>query len=148
MFELDEHFARSDLLRFEHHGNGIDTDEIYMPRFLALALAYVFLALAFVGLFLPGLPTVPFLLLTAWFAARGSEKLHRWIYGHPKLGKLLADWEDKGQISRKVKIAALLMLIVSWMVMYFRVEDAWMIAGISILLAGIGIYLVTRPEPQ
>jgi uncharacterized membrane protein YbaN (DUF454 family) len=50
-----------------------------------LILAYFFLALAIAGIFLPGLPTVPFLLLTAWFAARGSERLHRWLYAHPHL---------------------------------------------------------------
>lgn len=50
-----------------------------MPRYLALVLAYVCLALAFIGVALPGLPTVPFLLLAAWFSARGSTRLHAWL---------------------------------------------------------------------
>ncbi len=117
-----------------------------MSKYLALALAYVFLALAMVGVFLPGLPTVPFLLLTAWFAARGSESLHRWIYSHPTLGKLLVDWEEMGAISRKVKIAALTMLSISWLVMYFKVESVWVLSIVSLLFLAIGGFLVTRPE--
>jgi len=44
-----------------------------MFRFIALILAYFFLILAIIGIFVPGLPTVPFLLLTAWFSAKGKK---------------------------------------------------------------------------
>jgi hypothetical protein len=119
-----------------------------MTRLLALILAYFFLALAIVGTFLPGLPTVPFLLLTAWFAARGSDRLHRWLYAHPHLGKLLIDWEQQRAVSRTSKILAVLMLMVSWGVMYYRLNNVWMLAGITILFLVIGGYLISRPEPK
>jgi uncharacterized membrane protein YbaN (DUF454 family) len=67
--------------------------KIHLTRLASLILAYLFLVLAIIGIVLPGIPTVPFLLLTAWFAARGSERLHSWLYTHPHLGKLLIDWE-------------------------------------------------------
>jgi uncharacterized membrane protein YbaN (DUF454 family) len=117
-----------------------------MTRLLASILAYIFLALAIVGVFLPGLPTVPFLLLTAWFAARGSDRLHNWLYAHPHLGKLLIDWEQHGAVSRTSKVLAVLMLIISWIVMYIRLNNAWMLAGITVLFAAVAIFLVTRPE--
>lgn len=119
-----------------------------MTRFLALILAYFFLTLAVVGMFLPGLPTVPFLLLTAWFAARGSERLHRWLYAHPQLGKLLIDWEQQGAVSRTSKVIAVLMLITSWLVMYYRLDNAWLLAGIAVLFFIIATFLVSRPEPN
>jgi len=119
-----------------------------MTRLLALILAYFFLALAIVGTFLPGLPTVPFLLLTAWFAARGSDRLHRWLYAHPHLGKLLIDWEQQRAVSRTSKILAVLMLMVSWGVMYYRLNNVWMLAGIALLFLVIASYLISRPEPK
>ena len=119
-----------------------------MKRFVALILAYLFLALAIIGVFLPGIPTVPFLLLTAWFAARGSERLHRWLYQHPHLGKLLIDWENQKAISRTSKVAALVMLAVSWGVMFPRIHSPWFMAGITVLFVVIGAYLVSRPEPR
>jgi len=119
-----------------------------MTRILALILAYFFLALAIVGFFVPGLPTVPFLLLTAWFAARGSKRLHRWLYEHPHFGKLLIDWEKQRSISRTSKMISVLMLIASWVVMYYRLDNTVLLIGITIFLVAIGTFLVTRPEPN
>jgi len=119
-----------------------------MARLVALILAYFFLALAIVGIFLPGLPTVPFLLLTAWFAARGSDRLHSWLYAHPHLGKLLIDWEQQGAVSRTSKVIAVLMLIASWIVMYHRLNNVWGLVGIAVLFVAIATYLVSRPEPN
>ena len=119
-----------------------------MGRLVALILAYFFLALAIVGMFLPGLPTVPFLLLTAWFAARGSDRLHNWLYAHPHLGKLLIDWEQQGAVSRTSKVIAVLMLIASWVIMYHRLNNVWGLVGIAVLFVAIATYLVSRPEPN
>ena len=119
-----------------------------MARKLALVLAYFFLALAFIGVFLPGIPTVPFLLLTAWFAARGSEKLHRWLYSHPHFGQLLIDWEQNRAVSRKAKVLAVLMMAASWFLMYFRVGPGILLAVISVVFTLVSIFLIGRPEPR
>ena len=119
-----------------------------MARLVALILAYFFLALAIVGIFFPGLPTVPFLLLTAWFAARGSSRLHSWLYAHPHLGKLLIDWEQQGAVSRTSKVIAVIMLITSWVVMYHRIDNVWWLAGIAVLFITIATYIGSRPEPN
>ncbi|MFN8672207.1 MAG: YbaN family protein [Candidatus Sericytochromatia bacterium] len=119
-----------------------------MPKYIALVLAYFFLALAIIGVVLPGLPTVPFLLLAAWFSARGSEKLHKWIYDHPHLGKLLIDWETQKAISRKSKIIAVIMLMVSWFFMYRKVHNTWLLISVTLILVSVGIFLATRNEPN
>ena len=118
-----------------------------MTRIAALILAYFFLALAVVGVFLPGLPTVPFLLLTAWFAARGSDRLHSWLYAHPRLGRLLIDWEQQGAVSRSSKITAVLMLLISGGFLYYRLDNNWLLASIALLFVGVAGYLLSRPEP-
>ena len=119
-----------------------------MPRLVALVLAYFFLALAIIGIFIPGLPTVPFLLLTAWFAARGSERLHGWLYAHPHLGRLLIDWEQEGAVSRASKVIAILMLMASWLVMYRYLDNVWGLVGVAVLFVVIATFLVSRPEPN
>ncbi|MEW8229731.1 MAG: YbaN family protein [Candidatus Thiodiazotropha endolucinida] len=121
---------------------------INLTRWAALILAYLFLALAVIGVILPGLPTVPFLLLAAWFAAKGSERLHRWLYTHPHFGKLLVDWEQQGAISRSSKVAAVILLIVAWVVMYLRISSPWVMAGLTALFVSIMVFLLTRPEPR
>ena len=119
-----------------------------LPRWTCLILAYLFLVLAVIGVVLPGLPTVPFLLLTAWFAARGSERLHHWLYEHPKLGKLLIDWEQQGAVSRASKVTAVILLMVSWVFMYMRIDNPWLMSGLAVLFLVIIVFLLTRPEPR
>lgn len=119
-----------------------------MMRFVFLLLAYFFLALGIIGIFLPGVPTVPFILLAAWFSARGSKPLHDWLYKHPHIGKLLIDWEKQKAISRTSKIAAVLMLAVSWIVMLLRVDDTTVLTAASVLFLIISIYIASRPEPS
>ena len=103
---------------------------------------------AIVGVALPGVPTVPFLLLSAWFAAKGSERLHRWLYAHPKFGKILIDWEEQGAISRSSKIMTVIMLVVSWVIMYFVNGNPWLMGGLALMFTGTLTFVLSRPEPR
>ena len=116
-----------------------------MARLTALLLAYLFLALAIIGLFLPVLPTVPFLLLAAWFSAKGSERLHRWLYEHPHFGKMLIDWEERGAISRKGKVATVVTLSASWTFLYLQLESVWGLTAMGLLFLVISSFVVSRP---
>lgn len=119
-----------------------------MKKWLFLVLAYVFLGLALIGMVLPGLPTVPFLLLAAWFAARGSEKLHTWLYAHPHLGTLLIDWEREGAVSRKSKVVAIVMLIISWLILFSRGISPILLTCLAVFFSLVATFLLTRPEPK
>ena len=68
--------------------------------------------LAFLGLFLPLLPTTPFLLLAAFCFSRGSARLHRWLIEHPTMGPMISDWNNHRVIRPRVKWTAAIMLIV------------------------------------
>lgn len=119
-----------------------------MTRYVALILAVFFLALAIVGVVLPGVPTVPFLLLAAWFAARGSDRLHRWLLAHPRFGKMLADWQTQRAIPRSSKVVAVLMMGISWVVMYRRLDSTWGLVAVTVVLVAVAAWLVSRPEPR
>lgn len=118
-----------------------------MTRIFCLILAYFFIALAILGAFLPLLPTVPFLILAAWFASKGSKRLHDWLYAHPLFGKLLQDWEEQGAVSRKSKILAVSMMAASWLFLFFYLPNPWALVGVSITFILVSTYLITRPEP-
>ncbi|WP_375687884.1 YbaN family protein [Pseudooceanicola sp. LIPI14-2-Ac024] len=64
--------------------------------------------LGVIGIALPLLPTVPFLLLAAFCFARSSERLHNWLINHEKLGPPIRDWQESGAISLKAKRLATL----------------------------------------
>jgi uncharacterized protein len=100
-----------------------------------------------IGVVLPGVPTVPFLLLAAWAASRGSERLHRWLYAHPRFGQALIDWEQKKAISRRTKVVTVLLLATSWIIMYWRVGNPWLLLGLALLFSGVATFVLSRNEP-
>ncbi len=118
------------------------------PRWPFAVLAYLFTGLALVGVVVPGLPTFPFLLLAAWAAARGSKRLHDWLYEHPRFGAALIDWERERAVSRRSKALAVALMAVSWVIMLWRVDNPWVPAGLAVLFLVVGTYVATRPEPS
>jgi uncharacterized membrane protein YbaN (DUF454 family) len=76
-------------------------------RALHLSLAALFFAVAMLGLFLPVLPTTPFLLLTSWFLARSSPAWNARLHRSPLFGPLLSDWERHRGVRPHVKASAL-----------------------------------------
>jgi uncharacterized membrane protein YbaN (DUF454 family) len=78
-----------------------------------IALGFLMLGLAVLGLFLPLLPTTPLVLLAAYFFSRGSERLHRWLLGHRRFGPILRDWEAEQVIPLWAKLVASSVMLVS-----------------------------------
>lgn len=118
-----------------------------VQRGLLLAAGMVFLVLAVVGMFLPLVPTTPFLLLTAACFARSSERLHRWLLDSPAFGPVLRDWEERGAVRLHVKVLATVLLAVL-VAAPLATQDfpAWM-KGIAVASsAGVVLFLWTRPS--
>lgn len=111
-------------------------------------LAWLCIALALLGLVVPGLPTTPFVLLAAWAASRGSKRLHRWLQEHPRLGPPLRDWERQGAVSPRAKLLALFFLAVSWVIMLVRGIAAPALIGLGVLFIAVGSFVATRPHPR
>ncbi|MBO9452415.1 YbaN family protein [Tropicibacter sp. R16_0] len=75
-------------------------------RVFWLVLGVLCVALAMIGVVLPLLPTVPFLLLAAFCFARSSERLHNWLLSHQVFGPMIDDWNTSGAIRPAAKKAA------------------------------------------
>jgi uncharacterized membrane protein YbaN (DUF454 family) len=101
-------------------------------------LGFLFLALGLLGIPLPVLPSTPFILLSAWFFARSSEKWHQWLLRSQLFGPMIRNWEDKRCISRRTKIVAVgLMLVAGGASMTFALEDStWRILTALLLATG------------
>lgn len=110
-------------------------------------LAYASLGIGIVGIFVPGLPTTPFVLLAAWAASHGSARLHQWLLGHRQFGPLIADWQQHGAVSRKAKWLASLTMLPCAVLVFWLAPMAW-VKGLSIgCMAGVGVWLWRRPLP-
>lgn len=110
-------------------------------------VAYVSLALGAIGVVVPGLPTVPFVLLSAYAAARGSQRLHRRLLAHRLFGPMIADWQHSGAVSRRAKWLASLSMAACAGVLFLTAPRWWMAATGTGVMAVVAAWLWLRPEP-
>ena len=115
-------------------------------------LAYASLGTGIVGIFVPGLPTTVFILLSAYAASRGSDRLHANLLQHPRFGPVIRDWNAHGAVSRRLKwVATLTMLACAGMLLVIMLSTGlhrgWMAALPIACMAVVGVWLWLRPEP-
>lgn len=118
-----------------------------MRRRLYLAIGLTFVALAFAGVFLPVLPTTPFLILAAACFTRSSPRLESWLLTHPRFGRLLRAWRDRGAIPLRAKLMSLAGVSLGLLFFWFGSGPGLLTtAGVAVLaLAGL-VYVFTRPS--
>jgi len=120
-----------------------------LSRAILIALGSLCVGLAVLGMFLPVLPTTPFLLLAAGLYARGSTRFHHWLVDHERLGPYVRDYRAGRGIPRQTKVVGL-----TWM--WLALLSSIVITrspAIAVLLIAIGSYgtwflsrVPTRPE--
>ncbi len=110
------------------------------------ALALVCVALAIIGVALPGLPTVPFLLLAAWPGGRGWPKLEAWLLAHTHFGPPIQRWRTNGAVPRRAKwVASLTMLLSTGLIVLSAAPTAVKLGVPGVMLVVVA-WLWCRPE--
>jgi len=109
-----------------------------------LALACV--ALGLIGVVLPGLPTVPFLLVAAWAGGKGWPQLEAWLLDHPRHGPAIRRWRDHRAVPRRAKWLATITMASSAALLLVSPAPVHAKWGVPALMAVVAIWLWTRPE--
>lgn len=116
-----------------------------MTRQLYLAGGLIAVGLGALGVLLPILPTVPFLLLAAFCFARSNPEWEERLLKHPTYGNSLREWRERRAISRRAKVMAVTAMSVGAGFTWFAVGWPWV--GISIAVLVIcGSWIWTRNE--
>ena len=105
---------------------------------------FLFVGLATLGVFLPLLPTTPFLLVAAGCFARSSEKWHRWLLSNRVFGPMIKHWEETRSISYSTKIVALLSMGIfgGYSLVFALTDPIFRLLGVALM--AIGLYSVLR----
>ena len=111
-------------------------------------LAGVCVVLGLVGVFVPVMPTIPFLIIAAWAASRSSPRLHGWLLSHPRFGPPLKEWNEAGVVPRRVKWFATVMMGFSAGGMAVVTPAPWVVMVVVLVaaMAAILVWLWRRPE--
>lgn len=115
-------------------------------QYLWAALGLISLGLGMIGVFLPLLPTVPFVLLAAFFFARSSERLHNWLLDHPTFGPSIQDWNEHGAIHPRAKRLATLSIVVVFGVSLVLGLATKILVIQALTLSCVLLFIWTRPN--
>ena len=114
-------------------------------RFVWIGIGGTSLLLGLIGIALPLLPTVPFLLLAALCFSKSSPRLHRWLIEHPQLGPPISAWRESGAISVAAKRWATFSVTVVFGISVM-VGLNWKILIVQLVTLGlVMLFIWTRP---
>ena len=102
-------------------------------------------ALGVAGIFLPLLPTTPFLLLASACFLRGSPAAHRWMHSHPRFGPYLTAYEQGRGIPLRAKVVAIVLLWLSMGATIAYVGIPWAGAAMAGVALAVTAYLLKLP---
>jgi len=114
-----------------------------MKKTILITLGSFFVGLAVLGIFIPLLPTTPFLLLAAYFYARSSGRLYRWLLSSPLLGDYIRHYREGGGVPVFKKVIVILFL---WLMLGYTalavVQPWWGKTILFAVAAGVSYHII------
>ena len=116
-------------------------------RYVLLAAGFLCVGLGIAGLFLPVLPTTPFMLLAGACFARSSPRFHRWLLEHRTFGPIVGEWERHRAIPWRAKLWAIgLMSATLATSIVFFVSNPWAQGGLAAMGVALAVWLYRVPS--
>ncbi len=115
---------------------------------LLFIAGWLFVALASIGIFIPLLPTVPFLLLALACFDRSSPRFHQWLLSHEVLGEPIREWQRSRSIPKKSKYIAIGSMIISGGISLCLIEPLYLQIFLVVLLSCVASYLLRLPNTE
>ena len=116
-----------------------------MQRILLLIVGWLAIALGTLGVFLPLLPTTPFILLAAWCFARSSPRFHYWLLHRSWFGGYLRHWNAHRALPPKAKGRAMVMIIITFALSLWLVNIVWVRVLLLVILCALLIFMWRLP---
>lgn len=111
-------------------------------KILLNVIGCIAVVLAVLGVFLPLLPTTPFLLLASACFVRSSDRMHRWLRNHPIFGEYLRNFEDKRALPLRAKVVSLVLLWPSMIYSIYLVKPVLLRGMLLAIAVGVTIMIL------
>ena len=116
-----------------------------MPRIILIIIGWLSVALGTLGVFLPLLPTTPFILLAAWCFARSSPRFHHWLLYRSWFGGYLRHWQQYRAMPPGAKPRAVVMILLTFAISLWLVNLTWVRILLLIILTCLLIFMWRIP---
>lgn len=111
-------------------------------RLFLIGLGWFSFALGVIGIFLPVMPTTPFILLAAWAFSQSSERFHTWLLEHRHFGPMVRTWQHERALQRRVRNRVIFLLwlslvcssLLTGVIGYWWVAPILAVAGICLTI--------------
>ncbi|MGC1508341.1 DUF454 domain-containing protein [Ketobacter sp. MCCC 1A13808] len=126
----------------------MDPQNLHNPviRYVLIAIGWLAVVLGVIGIFLPLIPTTPFLLLAASCFAKSSTRFHDWLLNQPHLGPYIQMYLNGKGIPTRAKISILVVMWLSMTVSALLFGKYLAVRIIMFIIAcGVTIYIVRLP---
>lgn len=117
-----------------------------IKRLFFVVIGWICVCLGFLGIFLPLLPTTPFLLLASACFMRGSPRFHAWLIQHKTFGPIIVQWNEHGAVSPAIKRRASLLMVMSFSFSIWLVPTLWQKIMLVVLGASLLFWFNRLPE--
>ena len=122
-----------------------NTSSMVAPvRWFWIGLGFVFVALGFIGAFVPVMPSTVFFIIAAWCFARGSERWLNWLLALPTVGPLVRDYRDGKGMPARAKLISVSMLTVAVLLSAWGLHTTYGRVGVLVLGAVGAWFILTR----
>ena len=111
-----------------------------IKKYLYMALGFVCLGMAYVGVVVPGIPFSIFLVIAAWAFAKSSKRMHDWLYNHKHFGPFLTNWVQKRVFPTKGKYAMVIVMSSSLAFLWFTTGNIKAVLWSGIFMALVAIW--------
>lgn len=115
-------------------------------KFIYLSLGWLFVGVGTAGIFLPLLPTTPFILLASACFLRGSPTVSAWLFAHPKFGPILKNWHQDKSVEPHVKKRANIFIVLSFCLSIFFVPYISLKIVLLCIMIGLLIWFNRLPD--
>ena len=113
-----------------------------LKKKLYIAFGFLVVALAIIGVFIPSLPTVPFLLVALFCFERSSKKYHDMIMNNKYFGPVLQDYYSGKGLTLSVKIKAILFLSCGMIFSIYKIQNLHARIALAIVWLGVAIHII------
>ena len=117
-----------------------------MKKIILITIGWLCVGLAFVGTFVPGIPTTIFLIVALWAFAKSSKKFHSWLLYHKRFGPILQNWESHKVVPRKAKILMVILQISAVIIFHYSLQNIYLTVLLIITLVFVARYVLSLPS--
>ncbi len=118
----------------------------HVKKFLWKILGFISLGFAYIGVITPGVPYSPFVVFAAYCFAKGSPKMHAWLYNHKIFGPFLTNWNEKRVFPQKMKYFMLAMMSLSLILMFVGGVKPIGIVSTAVFMALVAVWAWRYPS--